>query len=91
MNRECGPQCCTCGAIPRINPTKRHDDTLFSTECQNVMLQRGVSKAMVMGESQLEGVGFGLYLAQPVSKGEFLSEYAGEVKSPLCGRIRDRS
>ena len=45
-------------------------------------LQRGVSKMMIMGESQLEGVGFGLYLGEPVSKGDFLSEYAGEVCYP---------
>jgi hypothetical protein len=32
-----------------------------------------------MGESQLEGVGFGLYVIEDVKKGEFLSEYAGEV------------
>jgi len=35
---------------------------------------------MIMGESQLEGVGFGLYLGEPVKKGEYLGEYAGEVR-----------
>ncbi|KAH7327297.1 hypothetical protein BKA65DRAFT_65457 [Rhexocercosporidium sp. MPI-PUGE-AT-0058] len=76
MNRECGPECGTCGALARINPVNKYDDELFTTGCQNVYLQRGVSKAMVMGESQL--VGFGLYLAEAVKKGDFLSEYAGE-------------
>ena len=33
----------------------------------------------MIGESQLEGVGFGLYLGEPVQKGAYLSEYAGEV------------
>jgi hypothetical protein len=82
MNRECGPECGSCGAIVRIDPANKHDDELFKTGCQNVYLQRGVSKMMIMGESQLEGVGFGLYLGEPVSKGDFLSEYAGEVYYP---------
>lgn len=77
MNRECGPECGSCGALARINPANKYDDELFTTGCQNVYLQRGVSKAMVMGESQL--VGFGLYLAEPVKKGDYLSEYSGEV------------
>ncbi|KAH7413057.1 hypothetical protein BKA64DRAFT_343964 [Cadophora sp. MPI-SDFR-AT-0126] len=76
MNRECGPECDSCGALARINPANKYDDELFTTGCQNVYLQRGVSKAMVMGESQL--VGFGLYLAEPVKKGDYLSEYSGE-------------
>lgn len=83
MNRECGPQCGTCGAIDRINPAKRYNDDLFKTGCQNIVLQRGVAKKLVMGESQLEGVGFGLYVVEPVQKGDYLSEYAGEVISPL--------
>jgi histone-lysine N-methyltransferase EZH2 len=33
-----------------------------------------------MGESQLTG--FGLYVAEPVRKGQFLLEYAGEVHLP---------
>jgi hypothetical protein len=79
MNRECGPQCGTCGAVDRINPARRHDDDFFKTGCQNIVLQRGVAKKLVMGESQLEGVGFGLYVVEPVQKGDYLSEYAGEV------------
>ncbi|KUJ18932.1 uncharacterized protein LY89DRAFT_667979 [Mollisia scopiformis] len=79
MNRECGPQCISCGAHARINPANKHDDALFTHGCQNVPLQRGVHKTTVVGESQL--VGFGLYLAEPVRKGEFISEYTGEVIS----------
>ncbi|KAF4626648.1 hypothetical protein G7Y89_g11511 [Cudoniella acicularis] len=81
MNRECGPQCSSCGAVARLDPTKRHDDDLFTTGCQNVALQRGVAKRLIIGESQLEGTGFGLYMAEPARKGEFLSEYTGEVIS----------
>ena len=80
MNRECGPQCTACGAIPRINPKYRYDDDLFATGCQNTALQRGVDRKLMIGESQLAGVGFGLYLGEPVRKGEYLSEYTGEVR-----------
>jgi hypothetical protein len=79
MNRECGPQCSSCGAKVRLNPDDRYDDELFATGCQNIHLQRGVACKLVLGESQLEGVGFGLYVGEPVRKGGFLSEYAGEV------------
>ncbi|KAE8441878.1 hypothetical protein EG329_004234 [Mollisiaceae sp. DMI_Dod_QoI] len=57
----------------------KHDP--YGPRCQNVCLQRGKLKACVIGESQLEGVGFGLYLAESVQKGDFLSEYTGEVIS----------
>lgn len=77
MNRECGPECVSCGAVERINPAKKYDDELFTHGCQNVPLQRGKLKVSVVGESQL--VGFGLYIAEPVRKGEFISEYTGEV------------
>ena len=84
MNRECGPQCGSCGAFPRINPANKYDDDLFATGCQNIVLQRAMPKRMVIGESQLEGVGFGAYLGEPVRKGDFLSEYTGEVKLSIC-------
>jgi len=77
MNRECGPLCGSCGAIPRIRVANKHNDDLFATGCQNIPLQRGVSKKLIIGESQL--VGFGLYLAEPARKGAYLSEYTGEV------------
>jgi SET domain-containing protein len=80
MNRECGPQCEHCGAEARINPAnKNNDDKFFATGCQNVFLQRGVSRRLVIGESQL--VGFGAYAAEPIRKGESFAEYVGEVSS----------
>ncbi|KAH8816363.1 hypothetical protein F5884DRAFT_219357 [Xylogone sp. PMI_703] len=81
LNRECGPECASCGAIERIDPANKYNDALFTTGCQNVVLQRGVPKKLLLGESQLEGVGFGAYVGEPVSKGDFLSEYTGEVIS----------
>lgn len=88
MNRECGPECGSCGALERVNPINKYNDELFTTGCRNVSLQRGVSKATVIGESQL--VGFGLYLAEPVKKGDYISEYTGEVSrsySVLAGLL----
>ncbi|TVY64241.1 Histone-lysine N-methyltransferase EZH2, partial [Lachnellula suecica] len=81
MNRECGPQCVSCGAVSRLDPKNKFDDALFMTGCQSIALSRGVPKHLVMGESQLEGTGFGLYAAEPIRKGEFVSEYGGEIIS----------
>lgn len=81
MNRECGAECGTCGALERLNPEHKHNDDLFLTGCQNVCLQRGVSKKLLLGESQIEGTGFGLYTAEPIKKGGYISEYSGEVIS----------
>lgn len=96
MNRECGSHCHDCGAVERIRPINKYNDQLFSTGCQNVALQRGVSKAVVMGESSLDLdiIGFGLFAAENIKKGEFLSEYAGEVisgqEAERRGMIYDR-
>ncbi|KAF7896709.1 uncharacterized protein EAF01_009112 [Botrytis porri] len=81
MNRECGDQCNTCGAITRIRPQSRHKNELFQYGCQNIALQRGVNKKLILGKSPIEGAGFGLFTAEPVKKGDFLSEYTGELIS----------
>lgn len=78
MNRECGPECDACGAVKRINPEYKQKDALFTTGCQNVSLQRGVAKKILMGESQF---GFGAFVVEPIRKGEFIGEYTGEVIS----------
>ena len=79
LNRECGPLCGSCGAVERIHPDNRHNDALFATGCQNVVLQRGVSKRLIIGESQLAG--FGAYTAEFIPKGGFIDEYLGELIS----------
>ncbi|CAL3970352.1 unnamed protein product [Diplocarpon coronariae] len=76
MNRECGPECVSCGALERIDLANKYDYELFKTGCQNVCLQRGVKRKTVIGQSQL--VGFRLYLAESVKKGDYLDEYNGE-------------
>jgi hypothetical protein len=79
MNRECGPACSSCGAVPRLDSANKYEDYLFSTGCQNVMLQRGVQRKTIIGESQIEGISFGLYAGEPIRKGEYIDEYVGEV------------
>ncbi|PQE15092.1 polycomb group MEDEA protein [Rutstroemia sp. NJR-2017a BVV2] len=94
MNRECGPLCKSCGAIPRIDPDNRNNDELFNHGCQNVALQRGISKKLIIGRSLLSGVGYGLFVGEPVRKGDYLGEYCGEVisgaEAERRGMIYDR-
>ncbi|EHL01745.1 putative Histone-lysine N-methyltransferase EZH2 [Glarea lozoyensis 74030] len=59
----------------------RYDDTLFETGCQNVSIQRNVSKRLIIGESEIAG--FGCYTAEAIRKGSFVSEYKGEIISNL--------
>lgn len=80
LNRECNPLLCKgCGAKERADPVNAHDEVLHSTGCQNVALQRGVSKGLVIGKSQLEGCGYGLFTAEEILQDEFVIEYTGEL------------
>ncbi|KAF6839660.1 set domain-containing protein [Colletotrichum musicola] len=80
LNRECDPDLCgTCGAAERADPSNRNDDALFQTGCQNTAIQRGVSKAVILGKSQLEGCGYGLFTAEDITQDEFVIEYTGEL------------
>lgn len=80
LNRECDPVLCTgCGAAERANQLNAHDDALHATGCQNVAMQRGVSKAVLMGQSQLDGCGYGLFTAEDIGQDEFIIEYTGEL------------
>ncbi|KAK2009574.1 SET domain-containing protein [Colletotrichum eremochloae] len=80
LNRECDPDLCgTCGAVERADPANRHDDALFQTGCQNTAIQRGVSKAVILGKSQLEGCGYGLFTVEDIAQDEFVIEYKGEL------------
>lgn len=80
LNRECDPELCgTCGVLERADPENAADDLLHSTGCQNCVLQRGRAKALVLGQSQLEGVGYGLFTAENISQDAFVVEYVGEL------------
>lgn len=80
LNRECDPILCSgCGASERADPLNAHDEDLHATGCQNVALQRGVAKPVLMGESQLEGCGYGLFAATDIAQDEYVIEYTGEL------------
>ncbi|KAH7321261.1 hypothetical protein B0I35DRAFT_372614 [Stachybotrys elegans] len=80
LNRECDPELCgTCGSKERADPTNADDDALHATGCQNCDLQRGVRKSLLLGQSQLEGVGYGLFTAEDIAQDEFIVEYVGEL------------
>ncbi|KAH6900249.1 hypothetical protein B0T10DRAFT_393089 [Thelonectria olida] len=82
LNRECDPELCgTCGVLQRADPENADNETLQSTGCQNCSLQRGESKALVLGQSQLEGVGYGLFTAEDIAQDDFIIEYVGELIS----------
>ncbi|RYC78536.1 hypothetical protein BFJ63_vAg18589, partial [Fusarium oxysporum f. sp. narcissi] len=60
LHRECDPDLCdTCGVLQRADPENAEDELILATGCQNCSLQRGLTKALVLGQSQLEGVGYG--------------------------------
>jgi hypothetical protein len=82
LNRECDPALCgSCGALARADPANADDDALHATGCQNCALQRGQRKRLCLGESQLEGVGYGLFTAEDIAKDDFVIEYVGELIS----------
>ncbi|KAL8346998.1 hypothetical protein RB601_003393 [Gaeumannomyces tritici] len=80
LNRECDPVLCQgCGVRERADPENRFDEALHATGCQNCALQRAVSKPVCLGESQLDGCGYGLFTAVDIAEGEFILEYVGEL------------
>ncbi|KAG5997079.1 hypothetical protein E4U43_002739 [Claviceps pusilla] len=80
LNRECDPQLCeSCGVLERADPLNAGDDDLHATGCQNCDLQRGTGKSLLLGQSQLEGCGYGLFTAEPIAQDEFVIEYVGEL------------
>lgn len=82
LNRECDPVLCSgCGASERADPLNAHDTDLHATGCQNVALQRGVSKMVLLGESQIKDCGYGLFTAEDIAADEFVIEYVGELIS----------
>ncbi|KAJ4296079.1 hypothetical protein N0V88_004781 [Collariella sp. IMI 366227] len=82
LNRECDPVLCKgCGAKERADPENAYDEQLHSTGCQNVALQRGAPKTVLLGKSQLECCGYGLFAAEDVAQDDFVIEYTGELIS----------
>lgn len=80
LGRECDPDLCgSCGVFERAQPENAADDALHSKGCQNCVIQRGHAKSLVLGESQLQGCGYGLFTAVDIAQDEFVIEYVGEV------------
>ncbi len=80
LNRECDEDLCrSCGATEVLDPVNRYNDDIAKVRCCNVYMQRGVPKHTLLGDSEIQG--FGLYMGESVTAGEFLGEYKGEVLS----------
>lgn len=95
--RECDPDLCTaCGAsefsfkTTRIRKGEGEDATLKPSSnlipnfmvdctCKNVALQRRRHKNLKISPSEIAG--WGVFLLEPAYKGEFISEYCGEIIS----------
>ncbi|OBT82387.1 hypothetical protein VE02_08496 [Pseudogymnoascus sp. 03VT05] len=76
LNRECDPDLCRgCNAAESVGS----QGPISDTNCHNCEIQRGQGKKVVVGESSIEGIGNGLYLAEPVKEGDFIAEYVGEI------------
>ncbi len=76
--RECDPDLCTsCGACTD-QPNKPAGD---GQRCRNdnISMKRGVR--LLVGESNVEGAGLGLFTLNSLSKGDFIDEYTGEIIS----------
>ncbi|KAK8008677.1 hypothetical protein PG991_011228 [Apiospora marii] len=90
LNRECDPVLCgSCGALERANPRNADNDHLYATGCQNVALQRGKAKSLILGNSMIENCGYGLFTAQDISQDDFVIEYVGELISQDEGVRRE--
>ncbi len=76
--RECDPDLCrSCGACtdPPNNPAGD------GQRCRNdnISMKRGVR--LLVGESSVEGAGFGLFTQHSLMKGDFVDEYVGDIIS----------
>ncbi|KAI0198347.1 hypothetical protein F4808DRAFT_436083 [Astrocystis sublimbata] len=88
LNRECDPALCgSCGADERALPDNADDEVLHTYGCQNCALQRGKSKAVVLGQSKIAG--FGLFTTEDIGPDEFVIEYVGELISQDEGVRRE--
>ncbi|KAM3461129.1 hypothetical protein MY5147_004926 [Beauveria neobassiana] len=58
---------------------RRRKLALESVGTSNCELQRGGSKKLILGQSQLDGVGYGLFTAEDIAQDGFVIEYVGEL------------
>ena len=82
-NHECDPDICRCdcGCDGDKQATELHQlkRLKYTGRCTNVALQQGQGKRLLMGPSDVAG--WGLFVRDGASKGEYLGEYRGEVIS----------
>ena len=85
--RECDPDICkSCGAenLTPVEPVLGSEEKI----CQNVKIQQGQRKHLLLAPSDVAG--WGIYLKESVAKGDFISEYCGELITQEEGERRGR-
>ena len=93
LHRECDPDLCrSCGAREVLDPANRYRPDIAEGKCVNVYVQRGVPRRTLLGHSALLSrgglSGWGLYMGEPIKKGDYIGEYVGEVVSREEGERR---
>jgi len=94
LNRECDPDLChNCGVREAANPFREESVAVKSLiTCYNCSIQKGAGKKTAVGKSSIEvpevGPMYGLYLAEPAKKDDFIIEYIGEIISEEEGERR---
>lgn len=77
--RECDPESCCCSAAAVINSGPMSPKAKLQSSCDNINLQCGRKKHLLLAPS--ETAGWGIFIKDRVSKGEFIAEYCGEMIS----------
>jgi histone-lysine N-methyltransferase EZH2 len=73
LRRECDPDLCkcqTCSDMPNQPATKQR--------CRNDNVRMRRHPQLLLGESTVQGAGFGLFTKDTLKKGDFVGEYVGE-------------
>lgn len=87
--RECDPDICKlCGADNFGTEEDGNKQAHESRVCQNVKIQRGQRQHLLLAPSDVAG--WGIYIKDQVAKGDFISEYCGELISQEEGDRRGR-
>jgi hypothetical protein len=86
LRRECDPDLChKCGAQEILDPVNRYNKAIARNKCKNVSIQKGAPRRTLLGRSKLMAsggmFGWGLYMGEEVTRGEYIGEYAGEIVS----------
>lgn len=87
-NRECDPDLCACCHQTSLEDLNRRYSIPGAKEkCMNMPMLLNKGKKMLLGNSQVCS-GYGLFVNEPVAKGEFICEYLGELISRDEGERR---